>query len=205
MFNETESAEVAACVRDVEARTSSEVAVVWAARADDYVLVRGLWALALAAVGVAELGARGFAVPAVWLPGVTVVAVVGLYLLFGFGPFLRWLVPESLLSERVHRSAQVAFLEFGVSETEARSGVLLFLCAIEHRVEIVADRGIAARVGAEVWQSVVADLVLALKQGQHLAGVKQALERIGDLLAHEFPRQAGDQNELGDAPREFRA
>lgn len=203
MFTESESARVAGLVRDVEARTSGEVAVVWTSRADDYALVRGLWAAAFAAVVVAEAAFWGGVGAAVWLPLLTVLVTGALYWLLGLGPFVRILVPSGVLSARVHRQAQVAFLEFGVTETAGRGGVLLFLSALEHRVEILADRGIAARVDPGVWQIVVDELISALAAGKTMPGVERALERIGDLLEKEFPLGQLDRNELSDAPREF--
>jgi putative membrane protein len=201
MFSESESAHIAELVRAVEARTSGEVAVVWTPRSSDYALHRGLWALAMSAVLVAELAVQGLSPSAVWLPGLTLLVAGVLYVSLGFGPILRLIVPDALLAERVHRRAQVAFLDFGVTETTARSGVLLFLSQIEHRVEILADRGITARVEQPVWQSVVDELIASLRRGQTTSGVEHALQRIGDLLEMEFPRQAGDVNELSDAPR----
>lgn len=201
MFSDTQNTRIAELVRGVEARTSGEVAVVWTPRSGDYALHRGLWSLALAALGVAEVAHQQVALSALWLPGLTVVLALVLYFLLGFGPLLRRLVPDALQAECVHRRAQGAFLDFGVTETAAASGVLLFLSELEHRVEILADRGIAARVTPSVWQTVVDELILALRAGQAAAGVERALSRIGDLLEKEFPRQAGDVNELSDAPR----
>jgi len=203
MFSPEESKRVAELVRAVEARTSGEVAVAWAARSDDYALVRGLWALALASAVSVELAVGLPAIPLLLLPMLTVLGTIGLYFLLGAGPILRAILPDALLSERVQRRAQIAFLECGVTETAARGGVLLFLSAVEHRVQILADTGIAARVDAKVWQAVVDELILALKDGRTMPGLERALGRIGDLLETEFPRAPGDQNELGDAPREL--
>jgi putative membrane protein len=201
MFSDSENAQIAELVRAVEARTSGEVAVVWTPRSDDYALHRGLWALALAALLVAEVAHQAVALSPLWLPGLTVLLALPLYVLLGWGPLVRRLVPDGLLAARVHRRAQAAFLDFGVTETAAASGVLLFLSQLEHRVEILADRGIAARVDQTVWQSVVDELIAALRARQATFGVERALGRIGDLLEKEFPRQAGDVNELGDAPQ----
>lgn len=201
MLTEGQRQEVAELVRAVEARTSGEVAVVWSRRADDYAFVRGVWSVALAAVLVAELALHG--IRAVWLPGLTALVAGALYLLLGLGPILRRIVPDAVQNERVHRQAQAAFLEFGVTETSSRGGVLLFLSELEHRVEILADCGIAERVEAGVWQSVVDDLISALRARQPMSGVAQALERIGAVLEAEFPPGDARRNELDDAPRQF--
>jgi len=201
MFSDSDDARIAEAVRAVEARTSGEVAVVWTPRAADYALYRGLWALALAALAAAEVSVRAVGLSATWLPALTALLALPLYVVLGFGPFARRLVPDALLAQEVHRRAQVAFLDFGVTETAAQSGVLLFLSELEHRVVILADRGIAARVEQSVWQAVVDELIVALRAGQATEGTLHALARIGDLLEQEFPRQAGDVNELSDAPQ----
>jgi putative membrane protein len=121
--------------------------------------------------------------------------------LTGASAVTRRLVPARLQREAVLARAEQAFIEQGVTETRDRSGVLLFLSETEHRLELLADRGIHERVGSEVWQALVDDVVGAIRKGQAASGLTRAIDAIGARLAEHFPPSADDVNELPDAPR----
>ena len=46
------------------------------------------------------------------------------------------------------------FSQLRVWDTEANNGVLIYLLLADHDVEILADRGVHAKVGPEGWESV---------------------------------------------------
>ena len=61
--------------------------------------------------------------------------------LLGRIPLLkRWTLPKKLISERVHRECLANFVATGMQETRDRTGILIYLSELEHRVEILADR-----------------------------------------------------------------
>jgi uncharacterized membrane protein len=92
--------------------------------------------------------------------------------------------------------AREVFGQLGVWDTQDNSGVLLYLQLAERRVEIVADRGIAARVGPEQWQALCAQFIEQMHAGPAEAAVLACVGRIHALLEAHFP--AGEDN-----PREF--
>jgi len=53
--------------------------------------------------------------------------------------------------------ARQVFSLLRVWDTQGNSGVLMYLQLAERRVELVADRGIAARVDPALWQALCAD------------------------------------------------
>jgi putative membrane protein len=124
---------------------------------------------------------------------------VGLYWLSGLAWFTRTLVPEELCRQKVSARAKQLFLEHGVTETRDRSGVLVYLSEAEHRIEILADRGVHERVGKDGWQRTVDGVVQAIRAGQAGQGVLAAIETIGAALAEHFPPRPDDVNELSDA------
>jgi uncharacterized membrane protein len=86
-------------------------------------------------------------------------------------------------------------------DTEHNSGVLIYLLLAERRVEIVADRGIHARVGEQRWLEICREMEAAFRRGDFERGVLTGIARITALLAEHFP--AGGEpnpNELSDAP-----
>lgn len=100
-----------------------------------------------------------------------------------------------------HRAVE-AFSRLRVWDTEANNGVLVYLLLADRAIEIVADRGVAARVPPEAWRSICAALEQALRESRVEAGVMQAVESISALMEQHFPRPDGyvDRNELPDRP-----
>lgn len=108
------------------------------------------------------------------------------------------LTPRALKVARVRAAATEQFLAKGLHLTAARTGVLIYASLAEHRVEVVADEGIHAKVEAEVWGDVMDALVRKLKTGDPAAGFVDAVRLCGEILARHFPPRPGDVNELAD-------
>jgi putative membrane protein len=121
--------------------------------------------------------------------------------LSGIPGLTRMLVPARAQHAAVRARAEQSFIGQGVTETRDRSGVLLFLSETERRVELLADRGIHERVGADAWQALVNDVVAAIRTGRAASGISSAVDAIGVRLAQHFPPAPDDTNELPDEPR----
>ena len=96
--------------------------------------------------------------------------------------------------------AEEWFARLGVWDTEDNAGVLVYLLLADRRVEIVADRGIHARVGAAAWEAICGEMQRAFAAGAYARGAQVGIAAIGDLLATHFPPDAHNPNELPDAP-----
>ena len=92
------------------------------------------------------------------------------------------------------------FANLRVWDTEHNNGVFVYLLLADRDVEIVADRGIHAAVGAAAWEEICRAMEGALREGQFETAVVQGIEAIGALLATHFPRHTPGANELPDAP-----
>jgi len=94
------------------------------------------------------------------------------------------------------------FGKLRVWDTEQNNGVLIYLLLAEHAIEIVADRGLAQKVGPGTWQAIVQHMRESFRQGRFEDGLTQALEEVSALLVEHFPRALGaaDRNELPDEP-----
>jgi uncharacterized membrane protein len=92
------------------------------------------------------------------------------------------------------------FGQLRVWDTEHNSGVLIYLLLADRRVEIVADRGIHSRVGANAWEAICGEMQRAFAAGRFEQGVSFGVGAISDLLATHFPRGAGAANELPNDP-----
>jgi putative membrane protein len=202
LFSELERKQIAQAIADVETSTSGELVVVHTARSDDYALFRAAFAFFLS-LGLADM-LHFFGIPLEPSLLLLTVAALGtsLFWVSGLSPLLRLLVPGRMLAQVCMQRALRAMIEEGVTETRDRSGVLIFLSEAEHRVVILADRGINERVEEGEWDRDVQALVGSLKRGNATAGLIEAIARIGSLLTESFPPREDDTNELLNEPRE---
>ena len=196
-FTEEERQRIEAAVRSVELRTSGEIVPLVVDAAYDYpraeIQAGGLLALALAA----NL--------AWWLYDGSLWVVLAAFLL-GYWPcrlllracppLLRRLIHPAEIDAEVEERAKTAFLDHGLHRTQGGTGILILICLFEHRVQVLADRGIFSAVTPETWQQ-VADLVSAgIREGRTADALCEAIASCGELLAEKFPPRADDKNEL---------
>lgn len=93
------------------------------------------------------------------------------------------------------------FGKLRVWDTEHNNGVLVYLLLTEHRIEIVADRGVTRHVGPEAWQAIVDAMGPAFREGRFEEGLNVALDAVDALLRRHFAVAGTDNpNELPDAP-----
>ena len=98
--------------------------------------------------------------------------------------------------------AVMLFGKLRVWDTEHNNGVLIYLLLADHAIELVADRGVNARVSPAEWLAMVAHLGTALQAGQVEEGLMAALEEVSAVLVQNFPPLPGvvRDNELPNAP-----
>lgn len=96
--------------------------------------------------------------------------------------------------------ARGLFASLGVWNTEENTGVLVYVLLADHDVEIVADRGISAKVAQAEWQAICATMQEAFRAGRFEAGAIAGVHAIADLLEKHFPAGAANANELPDRP-----
>jgi uncharacterized membrane protein len=92
------------------------------------------------------------------------------------------------------------FSQLRVWDTAHNNGVLIYLLLADRKVEIIADRGIDAKVGAAGWQKICADMETSFKAGNFAGGVIRGIEAVSRQLAAHFPKHGAGPNELPDAP-----
>ncbi len=92
------------------------------------------------------------------------------------------------------------FAQLRVWDTEHNNGVLIYLLLADRDIEIVADRGIHARVGAHEWEQLCRQMETAFKQADYRAGVLGGISAVTQHLARHFPAQGAGRNELPDQP-----
>jgi putative membrane protein len=197
-FSEAQIESMRKTVAEVEARTSGEVVPMVVGRSDPYPEVAGRSSL-----GVCLLGAASTALAFPHLDPYLLVISLPVWALLGralalIPGWVRLLAGSEALDEEVHQRALQAFVELDLSSTQGRSGVLIFFSLLEHRVEIIADRGIYEKVNRDIWVNTVRESTALVRKEGVVSAVNHAVESVGKLLATHFPRSPGDRNEIPD-------
>jgi putative membrane protein len=124
-------------------------------------------------------------------------ALVG-FLICRVSTVKRLLSSQHRIADAVHVLALASFTEHGLHYTKDHTGILLFVSLLEHRVEMLADRGINEKVEPGTWDEVVAMIKMGLRSGAACDSFCNAIEHCGAILATHFPRQPDDKDELSN-------
>ncbi len=106
-----------------------------------------------------------------------------------------------LLRGQVARERAIeVFSQLRVWDTEHNNGVLIYLLVADRAVEIVADRGVHAKVGSRVWERICRKMEAAFRQANYEEGVLSGIQMVTQHLRQHFPAHGVSQNELPDTP-----
>ena len=185
---------------EAEKRTRGEIVVVVARACDEYGSAGWRLAVALAVLAFLALAALAPDVSTSALLGAQAAGLGAGHLLARADPVRRRLISRDLAEDRVAERARRAFAENGLTRTQGRNGILLFVALLERRVCVLADQGIdRALVPGESWQQVVDAVLDGLRRGEAARGLVTAVERCGEILAAHLPAPERDPDELPNA------
>jgi uncharacterized membrane protein len=92
------------------------------------------------------------------------------------------------------------FSQLRIWDTAHNNGVLIYLLLADRDVEIVADRGIDAKVGSASWERICKAMETDFRSGNFERGVIKGIEAVSKHLATHFPKHGSGKNELPDTP-----
>lgn len=198
-FSEQESESIQSTIAQVEKNTSGEIVVVTSERSDDYLWIMLLGAL-LGDIGFSLFSQffmddSWFAVP--WLPLIGILLGGGLLSI----PALQRKWISRNMEERVDTMSRAAFVTHGLNHTRDETGILIYISFHEHRVEILADRGIHNVLGQEYWEKEAREIAQGVREKRFVETLCQAIRDMGEKLALHFPKRPDDKNELPDTVR----
>jgi uncharacterized membrane protein len=101
--------------------------------------------------------------------------------------------PDSL-EERAARRFEL----LGMTGTRRRNGVLLYIAPKAHLFRILGDIGVHEKCGDDFWKSTANAIEAHFRKGQFTEGIIAGIDRVGEVLAQHFPKEAGLGNELPD-------
>lgn len=105
-----------------------------------------------------------------------------------------------LAGQSAQERAIEVFSHLRIWDTEHNNGVLIYLLLADRDVEIVADRGVHAKVGQEAWEAICQEMEAAFRIGKFAEGVLAGIHSVGRQLAHHYPYMGEKVNELADNP-----
>ncbi len=107
-----------------------------------------------------------------------------------------------LAGQTARQRALEVFSQLRVWDTEHNNGVLIYLLLADRDVEIIADRGVHAKLGSETWEAICREMEAAFRADKFEEGVLAGIRRVGEHLARHYPHPGGREkvNELPDRP-----
>lgn len=197
LVNDIDRQRISTAISAAESKTSGEIVAVVAPSSDTYAYAPLMWA-ALVALFVPWPLIHFTWWPVQWI--FLIQLAVFLIALAAMWPksVRVCLVPKSVRDSHVERRASDQFLAQNLHTTSGRTGVLIFVSALERRAVICADTAIDSVVAPGVWQTIVDRLTDAIGNDQPTEGFIRAIDDIGALLAQHFPPGSPDDNALPD-------
>jgi putative membrane protein len=198
-FNEEEKKRIENTTIYIEQRTIGEVVVMVVDHSDQYleaVIIGGVFLGSLFAL----IASVVFLHSSLW-------SYIPLGFLFFFpSAYLFKKIPVLKTAfigpERKERAVMLravrAFYEKGLYKTKQNTGVLFFLSLLEHKVWILADKGIYGKIDQETLNRFAQTVSQGIKDGRACDALCDAMKDAGELLAKHFPIAAGDTDELSD-------
>ncbi|MEN3275999.1 MAG: hypothetical protein V7631_1789 [Massilia sp.] len=96
--------------------------------------------------------------------------------------------------------ARDLFAHYRVWDTEENCGVLVYVNLADHKVEIVADRGVGKVIGAREWQAICRTMTRGFAEGRYHDSTIAALGELNALLQAHYPDDGSSRNQLSDKP-----
>jgi len=199
LFTEAEMQRIEEAIRSVECCTIGEVAVVVTDSSDHYREAEVLGAVCLSCFASLLLTVPFFHASLWSFIPFCILFFFPFRILLSRVPILKMSLVGLKRKEAVVRQGALrAFYERGLYRTRKNTGVLFFLSLLEHKVWVLADKGIYEKIDQETLNRFARAVSQGIKEGRACDALCQAIKDAGEILAKHFPLTPGDTNELSD-------
>lgn len=195
LFSQADAAEIGAAITRAESETSGEIVCVVARAASDYHYIPVIWA-ALVALALPFPLLRWTSYSAEVIHIIQLATFLLLALALWFAPFRFAMVPRFVKRRRARIAAREQFLAQSITQTDWRTGCLIYVAEAEHYAEVIADEFIASRVDEAVWRNAIEALTDALAQNRPVEGFVRAVDICGTVLREHAPPRTINKDEL---------
>ncbi|MBI5075434.1 MAG: hypothetical protein HZB62_09775 [Nitrospirae bacterium] len=198
-FTEAEKDRIAETTRSVECCTIGEVAVMVVNSSDEYREASVLGSVLLGS-GISLLVSEAFLNASLnYFILLSFFFFPLMWAMFKYMPALKTsFVGRHRLEKAVQERALRAFYEKGLYKTKANTGVLFFISLLEHKVWVLADKGIYEKIDQQTLDTYALTVSRGIKEGRACDMLCQAIKASGSVLAEHFPMTPGDTNELSN-------
>ncbi len=108
----------------------------------------------------------------------------------------RLFISDREMDEEVEEAAITSFFGEGLYRTRDETGILVFISIFEHKVWVLADRGINEKVKKGQWDEIVSMIINGIKNNNQAEAISKAIDEMGRILKEHFPIKADDTDEL---------
>ena len=197
-LTQSEQDRISKAVLEAEKKTTGEIVPMIVTQSDDYPGAR--WRLAIVIALFFGFLAYFFLddLDPVWILWMQIPGLYIGYWLSSFSAVLRPFLASSKIDEEVHQRALQAFFSRNLHATKDRTGILIMVSLLEHRVEILADTGINAKVSKDKWQEIMSDMIARIRSDDLTEGFCIAVRECGEVLAKDFPGTHDNPDEISN-------
>jgi putative membrane protein len=198
-FSDKEKQQIKEAVATVESRTIGEIAVMVVDESSRYreaeilsgVILGNLIALILAVLFFHE---------SIWwyVPLSFILFFPVWFLIKKFRALKMYGIGNERKEKAVKERALKAFYERGLHRTKQNTGVLFFISLLEHKVWVLADKGINEKIEQTTLNKFARHVARGIREGRACDTLIEAIGEAGELLTKHYPIQPGDINELSD-------
>ena len=183
-------------IAKIEHHTSGEMIVAIFTKSSDYQIAHYRWGLILALVVSFLCYQLHLFEDAFYLLLILIPSFFAGFCL-AFHPFFKnFILSDQEKTSQVNHKAFFEFHRNQLTNTQGRTGILIYLSLLEHQVIVLADHAIDQKVGKNYWDKIVSDLIIEIKNKKLVTGLNQAITNCGEQLAIHFPAETVNQNEL---------
>ncbi|MCP4181654.1 MAG: TPM domain-containing protein [bacterium] len=105
---------------------------------------------------------------------------------------------QKKLKGDIYKAAVKKFEKLGMTKTELRNGVLIYIAIKNREFAVIGDIGIHEKVESNFWDATINVMKEHFKQNDLVIGIEKGLEMAGKALKQHFPHGENDINELSD-------
>ncbi|MBC7500973.1 MAG: TPM domain-containing protein [Herminiimonas sp.] len=96
--------------------------------------------------------------------------------------------------------ARELFSQYGIWDTEENCGILVYINLADHKVEIIADRGVDRVLEKHDWASVCQTMTQGFARGEFGTSAVAGIEQLNVLLKNRFATDGSRDNQLSNRP-----
>ena len=209
IFSNKDKERITEAVAALEKETSGELVLYYAKNSDTYLdaawKLSGMIGILFATITI--ILSYAWLLPNYYTPialaCTILLAMLVTYSIARIFPLLRLASTNTKVVEhRVLTKARDMFLQEQVFNTVDRTGILVYISALERKVVVLGDSGINKKITQSDWEHVVKLVVNGIKTKNMTTGIIEAVDACKKLLlASGFIITSSDSNELPDAIR----